>query len=143
MPGELSMNLQWSQYWIGLFANGTDELMTLYSDKFEFEDVNFDLRISNDLPALRKFFDGFVIADPTQSYNRFDVFDYVGDDKLGSFQWTWETKHAGEFLGIPAAGKVTKTRGVTVMGWKDGKIILERSIWDAVPVFRQLGVIPG
>lgn len=137
------MNLQWSQYWIGLFANGTDELMTLYSDKFEFEDINFDLRINSDLPALRKFFEGFEIADPTQSYNRFEVFDYVGDETLGSFQWTWETKHAGDFLGVPAAGKVTKTRGVTVMGWKDRKIILERSIWDAIPVLRQLGAIPG
>jgi hypothetical protein len=39
---------------------------------------------------------------------------------------------------MPAAGKVTKTRGLTVMGWKDGKIILERSIWDAVPVYQQL-----
>jgi steroid delta-isomerase-like uncharacterized protein len=136
------MNLKWSQYWIGLFAHGTDELMTLYSPIFEFEDVNFDLRISNDLVALRGFFEGFIIADPSKSYNKFDVFDYVGDERLGSFQWTWETKHAGDFLGVPAAGKVTKTRGVTVMGWKDGKIILERSIWDAIPVLRQLGRIP-
>lgn len=136
------MNLQWSQHWIGLFANGTDELMTLYSPTFEFEDVNFDIRISRDLGALRAFFNGFVIADPAQSYHKFEVFDYVGDDKLGSFQWTWESKHAGNFLGVPAAGKVTKTRGVTVMGWKDGKIVLERSIWDAIPVLKQLGVLP-
>lgn len=137
------MNLQWSQYWIGLFANNTDELMSLYSDKIQFEDVNFGIQINGDLAALRRFFTGFVIADPSQSYNRFDVFDYVGDDTLGSFQWTWETKHAGDFLGVPAAGKVTKTRGVTVMGWKDGKIVLERSIWDAVPVLQQLGAIPS
>lgn len=135
------MNLQWAQNWISLFADRTDELMSLYSETFEFEDVNFDLRINNDKEALRKFFLGFVIANPNESYNKFDVFDYVGDDKLGSFQWTWETKHAGSFLGLPAAGKVTKTRGVTVMGWKDGKIVLERSIWDAIPVMRQLGAI--
>jgi steroid delta-isomerase-like uncharacterized protein len=137
------MNLKWCQYWIGLFAGNTDELMGLYSPKFEFEDINFDLRISNDLPALRRFFEGFQIADPTKSYNKFDVFDYVGDARLGSFQWTWETKHAGDFLGVPAAGKITKTRGVTVMGWDNGKIILERSIWDALPVLRQLGAIPS
>ncbi|RJG01847.1 ester cyclase [Noviherbaspirillum sedimenti] len=132
------MNLKWAQHWIGLFANGTDELMTLYSPSFQFEDVNFGIQIKDDPAALRKFFSGFVISNPELSYNKFDVFDYVGDDKLGSFQWTWETKHAGDFLGRPAAGKITKTRGVTVMGWKDGKIILERSIWDAIPVFQQL-----
>lgn len=136
------MNLKWCQHWIGLFAGGTDELMTLYSPNFEFEAINFDLRISKDLPALRRFFSGFQIADPTKSYNKFDVFDYVGDERLGSFQWTWETKHAGDFLGLPAAGKITKTRGVTVMGWDNGKIILERSIWDALPVLRQLKAIP-
>ncbi|HSV70715.1 MAG TPA: ester cyclase [Methylibium sp.] len=135
------MNLKWSQYWIGLFADRTDELMTLYAPQFEFEDVNFDLRISNDLAALRRFFSAFVITDPSKAYNRFDVFDYVGDERLGSFQWTWEAKHAGDFLGVPAAGKTTKTRGVTVMGWQDGKIVLERSIWDAAPVLRQLGAL--
>ena len=137
------MNLQWAQYWIGLFADRTDELMTLYSPTFEFEDINFGTRISNDLAALRTFFEGFIIEDESKSYNKFDVFDYVGDDKLGSFQWTWETKHAGDFLGVPAAGKVTRTRGVTVMAWKDGKIVLERSIWDAIPVLQQLGTIPS
>lgn len=137
------MNLKWAQYWIGLFADGTDELMTLYDPGIQFEDVNFGLQINGDLAALRSFFEGFIIEDPAASYNKFDVFDYVGDDRLGSFQWTWETKHAGDFLGIPAAGKITKTRGVTVMGWNEqGKIVLERSIWDAIPVFQQLGAVP-
>ena len=138
------MNQAWAQYWINLFSSKTDELMTLYAPEFQFEDVNFDVRITNDLPALRRFFEGFVVTDRSLGYNDFDVFDYVGDDRLGSFQWTWETRHNGEFLGVPAAGKVTKTRGVTVMGWNEnGKIVLERSIWDAIPVFRQLGVIPA
>lgn len=48
------MNLKWTQYWIGLFGDRTDELMSLYSDKYQFEDVNFDLRVNNDLPALRQ-----------------------------------------------------------------------------------------
>lgn len=138
------MNKDWAQNWIGLFADRTDELMTLYSPEFHFEDINFGVRIDNDLATLRSFFEGFVIEDAAQSYNRFDVFDYVGDDRLGSFQWTWETKHSGDFLGVDASGKTTKTRGVTVMGWNaDGKIILERSIWDAIPVYRQLGAVPA
>lgn len=138
------MNKKWAQYWIGLFADNTDELMSLYSPEIQFEDVNFDIQINQDISALRKFFENFIIEDPEASYNKFDVFDYVGDDRLGSFQWTWETKHAADFLGVPAAGKTTKTRGVTVMGWNaDGKIILERSIWDAIPVMQQLGAIPA
>ncbi|GGD81370.1 ester cyclase [Croceicoccus mobilis] len=137
------MHRSWAQYWINLFKEGTDELMKLYSPQFLFEDVNFGLRIENDKNALRQFFDNFQNTDESVSYNKFDVFDYVGDDRLGHFQWTWETKHASDFLGVPAAGKVTKTRGMTTMGWNsDGLIILERSIWDAVAVYGQLGAVP-
>jgi len=138
------MNKEWAQYWIGLFANKTDELMTLYSPEIKFDDVNFGVQINGDLVALRQFYENFANIDESVSYNKFDVFDYVGDERLGSFQWTWETKHPGDFLGVDAAGKVTKTRGVTVMGWdENGKIVLERSIWDAVAVLQQLGAIPS
>jgi len=138
------MNKEWAQYWIGLFANNTDELMTLYSPEIKFDDVNFGVQINGDLVALRQFYENFANIDESVSYNKFDVFDYVGDERLGSFQWTWETKHPGDFLGVDAAGKVTKTRGVTVMGWdENGKIVLERSIWDAVAVLQQLGAIPS
>jgi steroid delta-isomerase-like uncharacterized protein len=135
------MNLKWAQYWISLFGDKTDELMSLYSPTFEFEDINLGIKINNDLTALRGFFSGFQNPDPSKSYNHFDVFHYVGDEKLGAFQWTWKAKHAGDFLGVPAAGKLTETRGLTVMGWDNGKIILERSIWDVAPVMRQLGVL--
>ena len=135
------MNLQWARYWIGLFGDKTDELMSLYNPEFEFEDINLGIKINSDLGALRQFFSAFSNPDPTLSYNHFDVFHYVGDDKLGAFQWTWRSKHAGDFLSVPAAGKETETRGLTVMGWREGKIILERSIWDVAPVMRQLGVL--
>ena len=102
------MNRDWAQYWINLFSAQTDELMSLYSPTFHFEDVNFDLEIRDDLPALRAFFENFVNPDRSKGYNDFDVFDYVGDARLGSFQWTWETRHNADFLGVPAEGKVTK-----------------------------------
>jgi steroid delta-isomerase-like uncharacterized protein len=138
------MNLEWCQYWIGLFAKKPDELISLYSPTFLFEDINMGIRIENDLVAMKAFQAGFIVTDPSVSYNKFDVFDYVGDRRLGSFQWTWETRHAGDFFGVPAAGKVTRTKGVTVMGWNDeGKITLERSIWDAWSVLEQLGAVPN
>lgn len=137
------MTLEWCQYWIGLFAKKPDELIGLYSPTFLFEDINMGIRIENDLAAMKAFQAGFVNANPEESYNAFDVYEYVGDKRLGSFQWTWEAKHAGDFFGVPAKGKVTKTRGVTVMGWDaQGKITLERSIWDAWVVLEQLGAVP-
>tara|TARA_B100000949_G_scaffold228520_1_gene236192 strand:- start:1877 stop:2302 length:426 start_codon:yes stop_codon:yes gene_type:complete len=137
------MNLEYCQYWISLFAKKPDELITLYDPEFLFEDINFGVRIEDDLTALKEFQEAFVNEDETHSYNKFNVWDYVGDETLGSFQWHWDAKHAGDFLGVPAAGKLTHVRGVTVMGWRDGKITLERSIWDAAAALQQLGAIPA
>ena len=67
------MNKDWAQYWINLFSSKTDELMSLYSPEFHFEDVNFGLTIDKDLPALRGFFENFVNPDRSKSYNDFDV----------------------------------------------------------------------
>ncbi len=137
------MNHAWAQYWITLFADRTDELITLYADQFEFEDVNLGVHITNDKIALRQFFLNFVSNNSEQSYNRLNVIDYVGDERLGIVQWTWDAKHAGDFLGVPAAGKVTSTRGMTMLGFRGGKIVQERAIWDVLPVMRQLGIMPS
>lgn len=41
---------------------------------------------------------------------------------------------------MPAAGKVTKVRGMTIHAFDDdGKIVLERSLWDTAELMRQLG----
>lgn len=136
------MNKDWAQYWIKLFDRKTDELMGLYSPEFYFIDINFELEIVNDLDKLREFFSVFNNADPDVKYDIFDVFDYAGDNRRGTFQWTWKSKLAGDFLGVPAAGKEVSTRGMTLMEWnEEGKIIREESIWDAIPVLKQLGVI--
>ena len=78
------MNRDWAQYWINLFSAQTDELMSLYSPTFHFEDVNFDLEIRDDLPALRAFFENFVNPDRSKGYNDFDVFDYVVPMDVGN-----------------------------------------------------------
>jgi steroid delta-isomerase-like uncharacterized protein len=137
------MDLSYCQRWISLFGHAPEELIALYSPRFLFEDINMGIRIENDLAAMKAFQAGFINANPDLSYNRFEVSEYIGDRRLGSFQWTWEAKHGGDFFQVPAKGKITRTRGVTVMGWDEqGRITLERSIWDAWAVLEQLGAVP-
>ena len=136
------MNKDWAQAWIKRFDRQLDDLMSLYSPEFYFIDINFELEIINDKAALREFFSVFDNSNPDVKYDYFDVFDYAGDERRGTFQWTWKAKHAGDFLGIPAAGKETETRGMTLMEWnEDGKIVREESIWDLVRILKPLGVI--
>jgi hypothetical protein len=46
-----------------------------------------------------------------------------------------------DFFSFPAAGKTTRTRGMTLIKYRNGKIILERSIWDVGTVLQQVGVM--
>src|SRR5215470_3217780 len=67
---------------------------------------------------------------------------YSGNADGGAVEWTWQAKHAaGKILGVPAKGKETNTRGVSVLTFKNGKIAPQRDYWDAAAVLRQLEAI--
>lgn len=71
-------------------------------------------------------------GEPIQDGN----YDY---DEWGLMQWVWKAKHTADFLGLPAAGKETVTRGTTFHSYKDRKIVREFTMWDFRQVAVQLG----
>jgi steroid delta-isomerase-like uncharacterized protein len=134
------MNLEWEQAWLEQFNNDLDRLMENYTDTFEYEDMNLGVRIDNDKDKLRRLFKTFENADPEASKHYFNAERYHGDAKGGALEWTWEIHHRTDFLGIPAAGKVTMVRGITLHAFDgNGKIVMERSLWDTADLMRQLG----
>lgn len=134
------MNLEWEQNWLEQFDNRIDELMANYTDTFEYEDMNFGVRIDNDRAALRRWFATFENNDPEASRHIFNADRYHGDERGGCLEWTWHIDHRTDFLGLPAAGKTTVVRGMTVHKFDGPHIILERSLWDTAALMRQLGL---
>lgn len=135
------MNLEWEQDWLNQFNNDLERLMTNYTGTFEYEDMNLGVKIDNDKPKLRQLFKTFENVDPNASEHVFSATRYHGDARGGTLEWTWEIRHRTDFLGLPAAGKTTKVRGLTVHAFDDaGKIIVERSLWDTAALMRQLGL---
>jgi steroid delta-isomerase-like uncharacterized protein len=134
------MNLEWEQNWLEQFDNRLEELMANYPDQFEYEDMNFGVRIDNDRAALRRWFKTFENVDPNASRHVFNASRYHGDAGGGSLEWTWEIEHRTDFLGLPAIGKKTFVRGITIHKFIEGKIVLERSLWDTAALMRQLGM---
>lgn len=63
-------------------------------------------------------------------------------DEWGSMQWIWKAVHKGDFLGMPAAGRSTVTRGTTFHLYKNRKIVRDFTMWDFRHVAVQLGVVP-
>jgi len=134
------MNLEWEQNWLEQFNNNLEALMENYPEDFEYEDLNLGIRIDNDREALRNLFKTFENKDPNVSEHYFNATRYHGDENGGTLEWTWEIRHKSDFMGLPATGKTTEVRGMTIHGFRDGKIILERSLWDTASLLRQLGL---
>lgn len=134
------MNLEWEQNWLELFNGELEVLMENYTDVFEYEDMNLGVRIVNDKPKLRQLFKTFENRDPDASRHYFSATRYHGDERGGALEWAWEIQHRTDFLGLPAAGKVTRVQGITIHEFREGKIILERSLWDTASLLQQLGM---
>ncbi|CAN5410603.1 hypothetical protein BH10PSE12_BH10PSE12_25890 [soil metagenome] len=132
------MNLEWEQDWLEQFDNRLEELMANYPETFEYEDLNFGVRIDNDREKLRRWFETFENADPDKSKHYFNATRYHGDATGGCLEWTWEIHHTADFLGLPARGKTTMVQGMTIHAFQAGKIVLERSLWDTAALMRQL-----
>lgn len=131
------MNFDWAQRWLTSFGD-LDQMMGMYDDNVQFEDIIFGEKARNKA-ELRHFFDAF--SDPQAGRHSFRADSYSGGSTGGAVEWTWFADHITDFLGVPAQGKHTETRGVSVLTFEDGKIIAQHDLWDAAAIYRQLGVV--
>lgn len=65
-------------------------------------------------------------------------FDY---EEWAVMNWIWKAKHNMDFLGLPAKGKTTHTRGTTFHMYKNRKIVREFTFWNFRHVAIQLGAL--
>ncbi|NNL85423.1 MAG: hypothetical protein HKP27_07205 [Myxococcales bacterium] len=63
-------------------------------------------------------------------------YDY---DEWAVMNWVWKAKHNMDFLGLPAQGKTTHTRGMTFHAYKNRKVVREFTYWNYRDVAVQLG----
>lgn len=107
-----------------------------------FDVIRYDgMRVPKLRPQLRKR----RSADFTdEEYARFapdiqsGAFEY---DEFAMMQWIWKAKHNADFLGMPAKGKTTITRGITYHAYRDRRIVREYTFWNVRHVAIQLGVL--
>jgi steroid delta-isomerase-like uncharacterized protein len=71
---------------------------------------------------------------------RFAVEQTISENDKIAVMWTFTGSHQGEFLGIAPTNKTVSIIGITVHQVADGKILDSLALWDAISLFRQLGV---
>jgi steroid delta-isomerase-like uncharacterized protein len=57
-------------------------------------------------------------------------------------RWTARGTHQGELFGIPPTGKQATVTGISIARVVDGKVVEDRTNWDALGMMQQLGAIP-
>ena len=132
------MNDAWATDWLRRFSSSEPtSLLDLYGEGARFEDITLSQRVQGKR-KLHVFFADFM--NPADRQNSFTLVGYVGDGGGGAIEWTWTARHNADFLNVPARGKETSVRGVSVIRFEGGKIVDQRDYWDARTLVQQLGV---
>lgn len=71
---------------------------------------------------------------------RFTINQQVGEGDTVAHHWTVTGTHVGEFNGIAPTGKQFTLDGISIYRVADGKLVEERTVWDALGLMKQLGV---
>ena len=58
-------------------------------------------------------------------------------------EWTMRGTHLGEFVGVPATGRVVEVNGMSMVLMRDGRFLRDEFYFDAAGVLRQLGLLPS
>jgi steroid delta-isomerase-like uncharacterized protein len=132
------MDLAWAKQWFSAFSGNVDKLMEFYADDVQFEDVIF-AHTETSKAGLKTFFSS--LGGPDAGEHVFAVDAYAGDGNGGAVEWSWQAKHASNFLGVPAKGKETDVKGVSILTFKNGKIASQHDYWNANAALRQLGAV--
>jgi predicted ester cyclase len=72
-----------------------------------------------------------------------DIHAIFGDGDLVASRYTVSAVLHGDFMGMPAAGKVTKTRVIGIDRVKDGQLLESWGEYNPLEMMEQLGVLPA
>jgi len=74
---------------------------------------------------------------------RFSVDEVLAEGDRVLLRWQASGTHTGDLQGIPATGKATSGPGMSILHFRNGKVIDDFCIWDTLGMLRQLGVPPA
>ncbi len=124
----------WARRWCEAMSSGdTARALAFYGDHVAFEDVPFGVTAEgeNFLPVMEHFVGS--------GNNSFTFARFSGGSEGAAVESVWRAAHHQDFLGVPAAGKQTEVRLVTILGFdSEGRINRHCDYWDARAVLAQL-----
>lgn len=71
---------------------------------------------------------------------KFQVDEIICEGDCALVRWTATGTHRGALLNIPATGRSATVTGMTLSEFRRGKVVRDRGEWNALGLFKQLGV---
>jgi steroid delta-isomerase-like uncharacterized protein len=99
----------------------------------------FSSRIKPGVPGLRDHYNQLLKGFPDM---RAEIGDIIADGEKVAHRYTFYGTHKGEFLGIPASGKVVTAAGAQLQHFQDGKCVEVWQILDTFKFLQQVGALP-
>jgi steroid delta-isomerase-like uncharacterized protein len=93
---------------------------------------------SSDVSAIRADAERYFAAFTDVSTS---VDDVIGEDDKVVLRWTTTGTHTGPYGKVPPTGRVVRMNGVDVYRLDGGRIVEAWSMWDALAVYQQLGLV--
>lgn len=74
---------------------------------------------------------------------RITVEDTISEGDRAVIRWVAEGTHSADFQGVAATGNPIKVRGISIMHFRNGKIVEGWDNWDQLGLLTQIGAIPA
>ena len=69
--------------------------------------------------------------------------EVVAEGEKVVVRWTGIGTHQGDLMGTAPTGKPVKLPGITIFRFANGHIVDGRTVWDALALLQQIGVVPA
>jgi predicted ester cyclase len=99
----------------------------------------FSSRIRPGVPGLKDHYTRLLTGFPDM---RVEINDILGDGEKLAHRFTFYGTHKGEFLGVPATGKVVTAGGIHIQLFDAGKCIEVWQVLDTFGFLSQMGAVP-
>jgi steroid delta-isomerase-like uncharacterized protein len=90
--------------------------------------------------GFKEFYHRFQGAFPDTHITVEDVF--AVEDRVAA-RWVAAGTHQGEHLGLPASGQPFRVTGMTIVRYRDGRIVEGWNQFDTLGLLQQIGALPS
>lgn len=92
-----------------------------------------------DKTAVGGFYEGIVAGLPGSQIKLLDTFG--AEDRIVT-RFVQRGRHDGELMGVPATGRDVEINGITILAFRDDRVIARWAVADMLGLLMQLGAIP-